>query len=127
VLVALAIVLPALLLLYRQAAVALDLTGSSFATQQAISRAQSHLEALVDTALAPGDREGDDGSGYRWRTQVAPIATEPAPRDLPRRSAYLGGSTLYAVTVQISWRSARGPQQVVLETRRLGPAIADAP
>ncbi len=127
VMVALAIALPALFLLYRQGALALDLTGSSLATQEAISRAQSHVAALSGSALAPGDRDGDDGSGFRWRTRVTPVATQGPNRTTGRRSAYAAGTTLYAVSVQISWRSSRGPQTLALETRLLGPAAEQPP
>ncbi len=126
VMVALAIAIPSLLLLYRQGGVSLELTGSSLAAQEAISRAQSHLAALSAETLAPGEREGDDGGGYRWRTRVEPISTAPPPRGVRRGTPYAGGTTLYDVTVEIGWRRGRGPQRFVLESRLLGPA-SDAP
>lgn len=125
VMVALAIALPALLLLYRQGALALELTGSALSMQNALSRAQSHLAALNATAAAPGDRDGDDGGGYRWRTRIVPLTTTKTKIAL--RSAYAAGTTLYAASVRISWQGARGEQSVTLETRLLGPAAGDSP
>ncbi len=127
VIIALAIALPALILMYRQGALALDVTGSAIAYQAAISRARSHLDALVDAALVPGDRDGEDGGTFRWRTRIVPIATSGPSRETPRRSPYAAGTTLYDVSVQISWRSGRGPQTLTLQTRRLGPATDQAP
>ena len=66
-------------------------------------------------------------------TQVAriastPVASTPPPRSLPTRgSAYAGGTTLYAVTVELSWIGPNGTQSFALDTRRLGPATAARP
>lgn len=122
VIVALAIALPALILMYRQGALALDVTGSAVAYQEAISRAQSRLDALVDAALVPGDHDGPDGGGFGWRARIVPVATAGPSRETPRRSPYSAGTTLYDVSVQVSWRGPRGPQALTLHTRRLGPA-----
>ncbi len=128
VMVALAIALPALLVLYREGAAALELTGSSLAMQNALSRAQSHLAALSATGAAPGDREGDDGGGYHWHTRVVPLATAEPPRaQQGQRSAYAAGTSLFAGSVRISWKGPRGEQSVTLETRLLGPAAGAAP
>jgi prepilin-type N-terminal cleavage/methylation domain-containing protein len=127
VIVALAIALPALILMYRQGAVALDVSGSAIAYQEAISRARSRLDALVDSALVPGDRNGEDGGAFRWRTRIVPVATAAPSRETPRRSPYAAGTALYDVSVQISWRGGRGPQSLTLQTRRLGPAAEQAP
>lgn len=128
VMVALAIALPALLVLYREGAAALEVTGTSLAMQDALSRAQSHLAALQAAGAAPGDREGDDGGGYRWHTRVVPLATAEPPRAQPGpHSAYAGGTSLFAGSVRLSWQGPRGEQSVTLETRLLGPAAAEAP
>jgi prepilin-type N-terminal cleavage/methylation domain-containing protein len=127
VIVALAIALPALILMYRQGAVALDVSGSAIAYQEAISRAQSRLDALVDAALVPGDREGEDGGAFRWHTRIVPIATSAPSRETPRQSPYAAGTTLYDVSIQMSWHGGRGPQTLTLQTRRLGPAADQAP
>ena len=125
-LVALAIAVPALLLLYRQGAFTLGLTDTSAAYAEAVSRAQSRLDSLLDTALRPGERAGDDGGRYRWRTQVTVLSTIP-PRASPPRSAYAAGTTLYAVHVEISWPGPDRPRLFALDTRRLGPAVVQAP
>lgn len=122
VLVALAIAIPALLLIYRQGGLAIEATRSAAAYDQAVSRAQSRLDALVDTALEPSDREGDDGGGFRWRTRIAPITTINPARGEPARSVYAGGTTMYAVSVAVSWSGRDGTRSVALQTRRLGPA-----
>lgn len=122
VMVALAIAIPALILLYQQAALALNLTGAAFATQDALSRAQSHLSALAASGLREGDREGDDGGAYHWRTRVVQAATLPPGRNVPGQ-----GATLYDVSVAISWPARGGTSSVTLSTRLLGPAEAGSP
>lgn len=121
VMVALAIALPALILMYRQGALALDMTRSATAYQEAVSRARSRLDALTDAALVPGERSGEDGGPYHWRTQIVPVASLPAPRGMPASSPYAAGTTLYAVTVELSWPGTRGVQTLRLQSRRLGP------
>ena len=124
VLVALAIAIPALVLLYRQGAVAIGLARTAAAYQEAISRAQSRLDALAGTGLAAGEGEGDDGGGFRWRTRIAPVASV----SLPLHPASSGaGGTLYAVAVEISWPGPTGMRRFLLETRRLGATPAGGP
>lgn len=127
VLVALAIALPALLLIYRQSAVSLDTTRSAARHAEATSRAQSRLDALIDTAMNPSDREDDDGNGFHWHTRIAPLTTVPPTRGVLNTSRYANGTTLYAVTVEISWRGTHGPDRVTLATRRAGPADLPGP
>ena len=127
VLVALAIAVPALALLYRQGVVSMTVTRTAAAYQEAISRAQSHLDELADDSLVAGERDGDDGGGFSWRTRVAPIAATAPPRPAPRASPYARGTSLYAVVVEISWSGANGPRTMTLNTRRLGPASAAGP
>ena len=124
VLVALAIAIPALVLLYRQGAVAMGGTRTAAAYQEAISRAQSRLDALTGTGLAAGEGDGDDGGGFRWRTRIVPVASAPLPS---RPSAPAGRSTLYAVAVEISWPGPTGWRRFLLETRRVGTAPAGGP
>jgi len=124
VLVAFAIAVPVLALMYRQGVLSLGITQSSVTYQEAISRVRSRLDALVDTAVVAGDQEGDDGGGYWWRTRIVPVATTPAPRAPPRDSPFARGTTLYSVQVQIAWASPRGTQRLTVDTRRLGPASA---
>jgi len=127
VLVAFAITVPALALLYRQGVVSMGVTQTAAAYQEAISRAQSHLDALSDDGLVPGERDGDDGNGFSWRTRIAPIAATAPPRPAPRASPYARGTSLFAVVVEISWAGTSGPRTLTLRTRRLGPAAAVGP
>lgn len=127
VLVALAIAIPALLVLYRQGATALEATGSAHAYQQAIARAELHLASLTEASLQPGDREGDDGGDFRWHTRIVSSRTIPLPRALTPRGQYAGGVTLYDVAVQISWPNGAHRRSVSLQTRRLGPAAGETP
>lgn len=126
-LVALAIAAPALALLYRQGVVSLSITRTAATYQEAISRAQSRLDTLADSGLVAGERGGDDGGGFRWRTRIAPVASAAPPRPAPRGSPYANGTTLYAVTVEISWSGPDGARTHMLDTRRLGPASATPP
>jgi len=137
VLVALAIAVAALTMLYRQGVVAMRITQAAASYQEAISRAQSRLDALNDGNLVAGERDGDDGGGFRWRTRIAPIASTPPPRPALARpalarpaahaSAYAGGTGLFVVTVEISWPGPEGIRRLVLNTRRLGQAVAASP
>lgn len=127
VLVAFAIAAPALALLYRQGVVSMGVTRTAASYQEAISRAQSRLDSLADDSLAAGDRNGDDGGGFSWRTRIAPIASTAPPRPAPRGSPYAGGTTLYSVIVEVSWSGPGGARTLALDTRRLGPASAARP
>ena len=127
VLVAFAIAAPALALLYRQGVTSMDATRTAAATQEAISRAQSRLDALGDDGLVAGERTGDDGGGFRWRTRIASLAAAPPPRPAPRGSPYAAGTALYAVTVEVSWSGPGGARAFTLDTRRVGPATAASP
>lgn len=124
VLVALAIAVPALVLLYRQGVASIGVTQSAAAYQEAISRAQSRLDVLTDSGLVAGERNGDDGGGYRWRTLVVPIASATPPRPAARATPGAGGTTLFEVAVEIEWPGPYGTRTLMLDTRRLGPAAA---
>lgn len=120
---ALAIAVPALVLLYRQGAAAMGVAQTAATYQEAISRAQSRLDALTGTGLAAGEGEGDDGGGFQWRTRIVPVALAP-----PSRVPFpIAANALYAVAVEISWSGPTGPRRFLLETRRLGLAPAARP
>ena len=134
VLVALAIAAPALALLYRQGVASMGIARNAAAYQEAISRAQSRLDLLADS-LDPGERAGDDGGGFQWRTWVAPVAstsiastsvasTSPARPASQRGGTPAGGVTLYDVAVEVTWSGPGGGRSFALKTRRLGPASA---
>lgn len=126
-LVALAIAIPALLLIYRQSAVSLQISRSAGRYAEAVSRAQSRVDALRDVSLTPSDREDDEGNGFHWHTRIAAMTTVPGRRDGGRGSLYADGTTLYAVTVEVTWQASRGTEHVTLSTRLAGPAAARAP
>ena len=128
VLVAFAIAAPALAVLYQGGVGSMEITRAAASYQEAMSRAQSRLDALAGDALAPGEQDGDDGDGFRWRTRIAPVATlTPLRVAAPRGSPYVAGTTLYNVSVEVSWRGARGVRTFALDTRRLGAASAARP
>ena len=121
VMVALAIAVPALALLYQQGVQAVATSHVSAAYQEAISRAQSHLALLTGTALTPGELQGDEGNGFHWHTVVSPLGTIPAAArpGQPQTRA----TTLYAVRVDMAW----GSRSLTLRTRRLGTSAGTAP
>ncbi len=124
--------------LIGQGMIAVGATHASASYQEAISRAQSRLTALgagglgtgglgtggLDTGgLVAGEREGDDGGGFHWHTRIVPIASmRPARPVAVKNAPYAWGTTLFAVTVTVSWRAAGGRRSVELESRLLGPA-----
>jgi general secretion pathway protein I len=90
---------------------------------QAIVRAKSRLAAVVHgMKLEPGDRRGDDGGGFRWRTRVMPVASTAL------RSAGLSGTraatsypvVLYVITVWVGWNDGATEREVQLETEQVG-------
>ena len=127
VLVAFAIAAPALALLFGQGVQSVTAAQAAARYREAVSRAQSRLDALAEQGLVAGDRDGEDGHGFRWRTHVVAGASTPSQRQLPPGSAYAAGTTLYDVTVEVSWSGSSGVRAVTLGTRRLGPAAARGP
>ena len=126
-LVALSVALPALIVLYRQGLVSAAAAANSGLVLEAVSRAQSHLDAVASGGLLPGEREGDDGGGFRWHVRVVPVASAAPPRFF-RTLAKGGGATLFAVAVEISWPGpAGGVRSFTLNTRRLGSAPDTGP
>ncbi len=91
--------------------------------EQAIARARSHL-AAESVAPSPGDREGDDGGGFRWRVHVFPAESyrRKPPEDeeaLPGVASSVVAVTLYGIEVVISWSAAGRTRAVQLQTERL--------
>ena len=120
VLVALAITLLALDLLYAGTTHALRVAQTTAAAEVAVSRAQSHLAAIDNPALLPNFQSGDDGDGYHWTTRVQLADIAPAPANA-RNGPWVRGTALYTVSVTIAWREGRAPHRFVLNTARLGP------
>jgi len=116
VVVALAIAGLALVGLFRAGSggvLAVDAAGH---VDQAIERAQSHLAAFGRIAvIVPGETEGDDGGGYRWRVRARPLTTwQFGPGAAPATI------TLFEVEIAISWRAGGGHRSVALTSLRLG-------
>jgi general secretion pathway protein I len=77
---------------------------------EALSHARSHLAALGHgTTLVPGETEGDDGGGFRFRRSIVPVA----------RAMPVGAVTLYAVRITISWSEGGTTRRVDLVTQRV--------
>lgn len=120
VMVALAIAIGSVTVLYGAIADAMRTARSTEAAQQAVSRALSRLASLDDPADALGERDGDDGGGFRWRTQVR-MAGSATAAHTGRASVWARGTGLYQVTVAISWRDGRADRSVALNGAVLGP------
>ena len=122
VVVALAIAAVALVGLFQAGSGGLFAVDTAARVQEAVQRAKSHLAAVGrDAALVQGDFTDDDGSGYRWRLRVRPVAS--------RQVLAVGGSanateTLFEVEVTISWPGRSGDRSVVLKTLRPGSAAS---
>lgn len=103
----------------------LHATQTASMYDQAITRAKSRLAAATrGTKLAPGDRRGDDGGGFRWRLRVVPVASaavRPIGLVGPRAAASIG-VVLYGVSVWISWNDGGTERDVRLDTQQVGGA-----
>jgi general secretion pathway protein I len=121
VVVAMAIAGLALVMMFQAGSTGLFAVDSATRVEQAVERAQSRLAALGRAgAIAPGETEGDDGDGYRWRLRVRPVETRPAPL----QSAPGASMILFDLEVTVAWRAGGRERLVVLNTRRLGTALA---
>lgn len=83
------------------------------ATREALSRAQSHMEA-IGHGMKPGafTQSGEDGHHFHWRITMTPMESD-------------GHATLYHVRVTESWpdaMTATGIRSVTLTSLRAGPA-----
>ena len=82
------------------------------ATREALSRAQSHMEA-IGHGMTPGayTQSGEDGHHFHWRITMTPMESN-------------GHATLYHVRVTESWpdaMTATGERSVTLTSLRTGP------
>jgi general secretion pathway protein I len=94
--------------------------------EEAVMRAQSHLAALTAASLTPGDRQGDDGDGFRWHIRITPIAVA-----VPAAAGSFGRDTsrsraLFAVSVALSWKDD-SRRTVQLNSERIGLAPLRGP
>jgi prepilin-type N-terminal cleavage/methylation domain-containing protein len=81
VLIAFAIASIALGVLYQGAAGGLFGSRLAARTDEAVARARSRLAAQCHGAhLTAGEHSGDDGSGYRWRTEIGKVSSETIER-----------------------------------------------
>jgi len=120
VLVALIIAGLALVTVFRAASESIHSTAVAARYQEAVSRARSRLDTL-GANLAPGEQSGDDGGGFRWRTQVQAVDST-GKLDSGGRAAENAGVlvvTLYATTVWVTWREGGQNRTVRLHTQRL--------
>ena len=130
VLIAFTIAALALAMLFRGAGAGMVSAERAGRYEEAVSRAKSHLAAIGHkAAVAPGDAEGDDGNGFRWRLHIAQVAvSQPADRNGPGGQAANGLASnvqgppvaLFAITVAVSWTEEGRRREVRLGTERLG-------
>ena len=90
-------------------------------TEDALSRARSHLEAAATALGSAGDiaQEGDDGDGFHWSLGIHPVGRATVRRENrvgidPTVSTEL---TLYRLDVTVSFEG--GARTVHLTTERL--------
>ncbi|GBQ87704.1 type IV pilus modification PilV family protein [Asaia krungthepensis] len=115
VLIAFMIVAFSLAALYRAMLGGIGAGHVANATREAISRAQSHLDA-IGHGMKPGafTQSGEDGSRFKWQVTMAPRESQ-------------GGLTLYRVTVTESWpdpMTISGRRSVTLTSLRAAPSEA---
>jgi general secretion pathway protein I len=116
VLVAFIIAMLALAVVYEGMQGGIEATQVANRTEEALSRARSHLAAVGHgMRIVPLAQDGDDGSGFRWQIRIVP--------ELAATSGLAPSMVLYQVQVTESWpdtASAGGRRSLVLRTRRLG-------
>lgn len=119
VVIALIIAGLALATVFRAAAENSRATLAAARYQEAISRANSHLDA-VTANLVPGEQEGDDGGGYHWRTVVR-VTDSTGKQDSAGRQVVADALVvnLCSVTIWVSWREAANIRSVRLDSQRL--------
>jgi general secretion pathway protein I len=128
VLIAFAIASIALGVLYQGAAGGLFGSRLAARTDEAVARARSRLAAQCHGAhLTAGEHSGDDGSGYRWRTEIGKVSSETIERGGADRPAPSARADLFAVRVTVSWPGTVRPHRVTLESRCLSIGAAGQP
>ncbi len=120
VVIALAIAGIALVVVFQAVGTSLRTTSLTPRYQEALSRARSHLDSATAHPLS-GEQEGDDGSGYRWRTHIKVTGSsakqDALGRPVPNPDALV--VTLYAITVWIDWRDGAQVRTVRLDSAGL--------
>ena len=119
--IAVAIAGLALVAMFQAGSTGLFATNSAGRVDAAVERPQSHLAAFGRAdAVVPGESEGDDGGGYHWRLRARPLGTQEPLQPQQNSSA----TSLYDVEVAISWHAWGRTRSVILDTRRIGVAVA---
>ena len=85
--------------------------GESARVEEALVRARSRL-AMTAVQPAAGDFRGDDGGGYSWRVNTRVLDRFGKP---PEQAE----TTLYAITVWVTWTADRRTREVRLDAERL--------
>jgi general secretion pathway protein I len=116
--VALAIAGLALVGMFEAGGTGLFAADTAARAEEAVERAQSRLAAVGrNAALTAGQFADDDGGGFRWRLSVTPTATRQIPGP---DGTSMSNITLFAVTVEVSWRDRGRERRIALKTLRLG-------
>jgi general secretion pathway protein I len=114
-LVAFAIAGMALAVLFGGAIGGLRTASVAGSYEEAAARARSRLAMFGrDIPLAPGELDGEDGSGYRWHVRVTPIAIA---KTAARAKAPM--LQLYSLSVAVSWRSDGRDREIRLDSERV--------
>jgi general secretion pathway protein I len=114
VLVALAIAGLALAVMSEAATGGFLASKTAAGYQEALSRAKSHMASLGgDSALVPGEADGDDGGGYHWRYSVTQIEQTALPTE----------PTLFEIKVGVSWLAGGHRREVELQTERVARPV----
>jgi general secretion pathway protein I len=122
VIVALIIAGLAAVALMQSAGTGLRTTRTASMVDQAIVRARSRLTAATHgSRLIPGDTNGDDGGGFRWRLRIVPVAGAAVrPLIVGPRAASSVPVTLYGISVWIAWNEGGREHAVRLDTEQVG-------
>lgn len=120
VLVALVIAGLALSAVFRAASESIQATATAAHYQEAVSRARSHLDGAAAN-IVPGEQDGDDGGGFRWRVLSRPIDST-GKKDASGTAIASDESlvvSLYAITVWVTWQDGKQTRNVRLDSERL--------
>jgi general secretion pathway protein I len=123
VLVAFAIAALALIVMFKAASGGLLSVATAGRYEEAIGRAKSHLAAIGrDGPLTSGTTQGDDGSNYRWRIRIVPLAAvgDGSSKASAFAPVLFRKPVLYSIEVGISWDDGGHRREVLLQTQRIG-------
>jgi hypothetical protein len=121
--VALVIAALSLGLMVRAAATGIRAARLAGMYEEAMSRAQSRLDAVAapGVTLRPRVERGEEDGGFRWTVDVRADATGVVARQhFAAASDASPRLTLFVVRVTEAWANGTGIGQVTLAARRLG-------